>query len=404
MNIFFLSLKPSKCAKMYCDQHVIKILLEITQMLYTAWHLIGLPDDWNPPLSKSGHPGYKVAHPNHPMTMWVRSSRKNYMFSVELGCALALEYKSRFNKYHACSEHITWLGSHVPDVFNFKQSPTAYYGLHGIPQCMPPEHHNINPIRAYKSYYKTKTFAKWTINMITTPISVPKNDEEVKSFERKEVQAHGFSWEKEIISNVYHATNEELKQIKYNSKMDLPANLNRLDQCDVSVKTTCSQNTVCMADCLRMFDAVSSGKSIHMVVVHYIQDDTNNTKKITTITEVDLTDSRDLLFGTLTRSQIEELDKVVKSIPRKRKPTEEEYNKMYSLRDSLQKLSDAIHLDIKCNSTQSRLQCSFNYFQQFVEKNPEKIVAKSNTNEFRGGVISSQITSSRRVFKKKQIV
>lgn len=165
MNIFFLSLKPSKCAKMYCDQHVIKILLEITQMLYTAWHLTGLPDDWNPPLSKSGHPGYKVAHPNHPMTIWVRSSRKNYMFSVELGCALALEYKYRFNKYHACSEHITWLGSHVPDVFNFKQSPTAYYGLYGIPQCMPPEHHNINPVIAYTSYYKTKTFAKWTINM-----------------------------------------------------------------------------------------------------------------------------------------------------------------------------------------------------------------------------------------------
>jgi hypothetical protein len=221
--------------------------------------------------------------------------------------------------------------------------------------------------------------------------------------ERKEVQAHGFSWEKEIICNVYRAKNEELKEIKYNSKMDLPAKLNRLDECDISVKTSCSQNAVCMADCLRVFDAVSSGKPIHMVVVHYVQDDAS-IKKITTITEVDLTNSRDLLFGSLTRSQIEELDKVVKSVPQKRKPTEEEYNKMYSLRDDLQKSSGAIHLDIKCNSTQSRLQCSLNRFQQFVEKNSEKIVAKSNTNEFRGGTISSQIISSRRVFKKKQTV
>jgi len=249
------------------------------------------------------------------------------------------------------------------------------------------------------------------------PVSAPKNEVETDvkvtapvkvemttPTQRKEVQAHGFSWEKEIMCNVYHVTKEELKEIKYNSKMDLPANLNRLDNCDVSVKTSCSQNAVCMADCLRLFDAVSSGKPIHMVVIHYIQDDINNTKKITTITELDLTDSRDLLFGTLTRLQIEELDKVVKSVPQKRKPTEEEYNKMYSLRDSLQKLSGAIHLDIKCNSTQSRLQCSFNRFQQFVEKNPEKIVAKTNTNEFRGGAISSQITSSRRVFKKKQNV
>ena len=248
---------------------------------------------------------------------------------------------------------------------------------------------------------------------MTTPVLAPKIEAETDvkvippvkvemSSQRKEVQAHGFSWEKEILCNVYCATNEELKEIKYNSKMDLPANLNRLDKCDVSIKTSCSQNAVCMADCLRVFDAVSNGKPIHMAVVHYIQDDTNNTKKITAITEVDLTDSHDLLFGTLSRSQIEELDKVVKSVPQKRKPTEEEYNKMYSLRDSLQKLSGAIHLDIKCNSTQSRLQCSFNRFQQFVEKNPAKLVAKSNTNEFRGGTISSQITSSRRVFKKKQ--
>ena len=222
--------------------------------------------------------------------------------------------------------------------------------------------------------------------------------------QRKEVQLHGFSWEKEILRNVFGVTEAELKEIKYTSKMDLPAHINRLDNCDVSIKTSCSQNVVCMADCLRVFDAVSSGKPIHMVVIYYLQDDTSNTKKIINITEVDLTDSRDLLFGTLTRCQIEELDKLVKSVPQKRKPTEEEYNNMYSLRDSLQNLSGAIHLDIKCNSTQSRLQCSFNRFQQFVEKNPLKIVAKSNTNEFRGGTITTEITSSRRVFKKKQIV
>ena len=186
--------------------------------------------------------------------------------------------------------------------------------------------------------------------------------------------------------------------------MDLPAKLNRLDKCDVSVKTSCSQNAVCMADCLSVFDTVSNGNPIHIVVVHYIQDDANDTKKCITITEVDLTDSQVLLFGTLSRSQIEELVKLVKSVPQKRKPTKEEYNKMYALRDSLQKLSGAIHLDIKCNSTQSRLQCSFNRFQQFVEKTPARLVAKSNTNEFRGGTISSQITSSRRVFKKKQNV
>ena len=214
---------------------------------------------------------------------------------------------------------------------------------------------------------------------------------------RSEVQAHGFSWEREIITNVYGATKEDLANIKYTSKMDLPAKLNKLDSCDISVKTSCSKNTVCMADCLRVFDAASSGIPMHMVVIYYIQDDTNNTKKISSIIEVDLTNSASLLFGSLTRSQIEELDKEVKSIPQKRRPTHEEHTKMYLMRDSLKSLSGAIYLNIKCDSTQSRLQCSFNRFQEFIEKNPSRVIATSNSNEFRGGVITLEINSSRRV-------
>ena len=121
MNIFFLSLNPVECAQLYCDQHVIKILLEITQMLYTAWHMSEKPDDWKPPLTLSGTRGYKKAHPNHPMCMWVRSSRKSYMFTVKLGMALALEYNNRFLKCHACTKHIVWLQEHVPPTFDPKK-------------------------------------------------------------------------------------------------------------------------------------------------------------------------------------------------------------------------------------------------------------------------------------------
>lgn len=240
------------------------------------------------------------------------------------------------------------------------------------------------------------------------PVSNTENDPK-----RTEVQSHGFSWEQELMTKVYGATQDELKEITYTSKIDLPSNLNRLDKCDVSIKTSCSPNAVCMADCLRIFDAVSKGVNdavndevskgdsktpIHMVVVHYKQD--GSKKKVASITEIDLTSSRELLFGNLTREQIEELDRAVKSVPQKRKPTDEEYKKMYSIRDMLQKESAAIHLDIKCNSTQSRLQCSFNHFQDFIKNNPSRVVEKSNTNEFRGGKISSEIESLCRVFKK----
>jgi hypothetical protein len=240
-----------------------------------------------------------------------------------------------------------------------------------------------------------KTYVEIEVIDITIKMDVNK-----RKGNGKEVQSHGFSWEYEMNMNIYRATIEELASICYTSKMDLPSKFNRLDGCNVSIKTTCSKNAVCMADCLRVFDAVKSGIPIHLVVIHYKHSDDTNTKSILSITEIDLTNSGDLLFGTLTREQIETLDKTIKSVPHKRKPTQEEHQKMYSLRDSLQGLSGAIHLDPKCNSTQSRLQCSFNRFQQFIEKNPTRVVSISNTNEFRGGVISSSIESSRRVFKK----
>jgi hypothetical protein len=153
MNIFLLSKSVKECAEMYCDQHVIKILLEIVQMLYTAWHMNGIPENWNPPRSKNGSLGYKKAHPNHPMCKWVRSSKKSYRFTCRLGMALAIEYNKRFKKCHACTKHILWLTRNIPDVKVFKMK---------FPQCMPDEHKGEDTVKAYHSYYKTKTFARWT--------------------------------------------------------------------------------------------------------------------------------------------------------------------------------------------------------------------------------------------------
>jgi hypothetical protein len=217
-----------------------------------------------------------------------------------------------------------------------------------------------------------------------------------------EVQSHGFSWEKEILSNIYGLTEAECKTIRYNSKFDLPATLNRIDNCDISIKTTCSLNSVCMGDCLRVFDAVSSGRPLHVTVVYYVQDDVRNVKILKSIVEVDITSSRELLFGTVTRSEIEDLDRQVKTVPRKRKPTEDEYDTMYAMRDALHTKTSAIHLDIKCNSTQSRLQCSFNHFQAFLNENPTRILMRSDTPEFRGRSIAPEISSGRRRFHKRR--
>lgn len=216
-----------------------------------------------------------------------------------------------------------------------------------------------------------------------------------------EVQKHGFIWEKEIIRNILHVSDTELKKIKYTSKMDLPSALNKLDGCDVSIKTTGSQNTVCMADCLRLYDSICSNKPLHLIVVTYNQDDVNNKKKLKEIIQVNITGLKDELFGNIMREDIEELDKAVKRVPQNRKPTPEEHATMYSIQNILKGNMRAIYPNIKCDSKQSRLQCSFNGFREFIERNPDKVIARSNTNEFRGGFISMELESGRRKLKKK---
>jgi hypothetical protein len=224
-----------------------------------------------------------------------------------------------------------------------------------------------------------------------------------------EVHKHGFSWEKSLLCGVYGAQEGELKGLGYTCKTDLPGALNRLEPgVGVSIKTAGLSNAVCMGDCLRIFDAVSSAtatqEKLHMTLVHYEQDDAAGVKKLAAVTEVDLTGSAAALFGDVSRTELEALDRAVKAVPQKRSPTAEEHAAMYTLRDALLPRCRAIHLDIKCNSQQSRLQCSFSRaaFQKFLAENPERVVARSSTAEFRGGRIVEEVTSGRRVFNSKK--
>lgn len=154
MNIFFLSWSPTKCAQLYCDQHVNKILLEIVQMLYTAWHIL------SPHELCEG--AYKpISNPKHPIVLWVRSARNNYKWTAQLGLALAVEFTHRFGKIHACSKHILWLCENEPHEFIPVTSATAYYSQRGfpphvtpVPECMKEEYHHPDLLKANYMNYK----------------------------------------------------------------------------------------------------------------------------------------------------------------------------------------------------------------------------------------------------------
>ena len=69
MNIFYLHDDPEVCAKSHCDKHVVKMILEYSQLLSTAHHEL----DGEPSIEC-----YKSTHKNHPSALWARTNRSNY--------------------------------------------------------------------------------------------------------------------------------------------------------------------------------------------------------------------------------------------------------------------------------------------------------------------------------------
>ena len=92
MNIFFLDKDPVIAAQYHCDKHCVKMILESAQLLSTA-HRVLDEDDAHPDL-------YKVAHKNHPSTIWTRSSEEHYIWLYELFRNLSIEFGNRYGKIH----------------------------------------------------------------------------------------------------------------------------------------------------------------------------------------------------------------------------------------------------------------------------------------------------------------
>lgn len=153
MNIFYLSHKPSRCARWHCDKHVVKMILETAQLLYTAhWFLAGPegPDFLTAPYRKNAKErGYRsIKNKNHPSAIWTRESLDHYMWLCMFGAYLCEEYKYRFGsqKRHSCEEHLYWLAAHAPASI----PPT---GWRQPPQAMPEEYQKSDSIAAYRAYY-----------------------------------------------------------------------------------------------------------------------------------------------------------------------------------------------------------------------------------------------------------
>jgi len=144
MNIFFLSMVPRRAAQWHCDKHVVKMILESVQLMWTAHHVRGL----SPPAASVIKP-YKPTHRNHPCAIWVRASIANYRWLCALASELVVEYHLRFPKgktVHACEPHVHWLTANEP---RLPEGPLTWPAL-----AMPDEYKiSRNPSACYRAYY-----------------------------------------------------------------------------------------------------------------------------------------------------------------------------------------------------------------------------------------------------------
>lgn len=147
MNIFLLSWLVTNCARYHCNKHVVKMILETTQLLSTCWHMAA------PKLAaKYTTDGniYKKTHYNHPCSVWTRECKENYIWLCHLGIELCKEYAYRYDKSpedHKCYSKLIFLKNNIPPL------PTNNNTITRPRLSMPYIYKLDDPIKSYRTYY-----------------------------------------------------------------------------------------------------------------------------------------------------------------------------------------------------------------------------------------------------------
>lgn len=156
MNLFILSLIQREIAEYMMDKHVSKILLEAVQMLCTTKRLLSPEDKINDSL-------YKLAHKNHPVTIWCRKSKENYIWVLDLIEELHKEWRFRYNhsetKFHKSYLVALLLRANIPSEEVFEEKGLTPFAL-----AMPDKYKMKDPVLSYRNYYMSiekQKIASW---------------------------------------------------------------------------------------------------------------------------------------------------------------------------------------------------------------------------------------------------
>lgn len=143
-------------AEWHIAKHIVKMPLEMAQMLCTAHRLCDgeeytelsaggrnmkrwrLSDDRDGVL-------YKAAYVNHPCSLWIRESISNYEWAIDHFCGLLDTYTNRYGKEHKSGQLLPWLAKAPKSIAQSAMTPFA--------QAMPDQYKNQCAVTAYRNYY-----------------------------------------------------------------------------------------------------------------------------------------------------------------------------------------------------------------------------------------------------------
>ena len=145
MNIFWLDHDMDKAVQYHCDKHVVKMPLELVQMLCTTHHLHGQDAPYAP------------VHEKHPCTLWVAECVENYTKAWVFANKLFQEYTYRYHRRHS-SQSILYQVTAPPKGMTTRQGTMP-------PQAMPDSYKEpYDFVTAYRRYYvhDKHLICKWT--------------------------------------------------------------------------------------------------------------------------------------------------------------------------------------------------------------------------------------------------
>lgn len=166
MNIFVVNTDPYTAAYDLCDKHIVKMIVESTQMLSIAHRVLdGTPSTRT---TKSGRTVKHWTHPkwenelclpamvHHPCTKWAMQTLSNYNWLWQHTDGMLEQYTFRYDKIHSMTDLVRTRLIYAPTNINIGD-------LTPFAQAMPVQYQSNDAVVSYRNYYigEKKKFATW---------------------------------------------------------------------------------------------------------------------------------------------------------------------------------------------------------------------------------------------------